>query len=66
MTAYIDSKFGGDWDPYIAKWASDEAHMLKIAGRGGAAGLKKKGIKMNCAVLATYAEKVSQRVLVLH
>ena len=66
MVDFVERKFDGDWGPYIAKWERYEARMRDILKRGGTAVLRKKGIKMDGAVLASYAEMIGQRVSVMY
>ncbi|MDP6574685.1 MAG: hypothetical protein QGI63_03980 [Rhodospirillales bacterium] len=65
MISYVDKKYGGSWADYIAKWESYRSRIEDIHGRGGAAAVKKAGVRLEGARLAEYGQKIGRRVSVM-
>ncbi len=61
---YVNTRHGGDWRPYIEKWALQQVKMQDIHDRGSAA-ITKEGIRLGGAELKAYIEKISKRLSVV-
>jgi hypothetical protein len=62
LTANVDRKHDGDWDPYIKKWESYEEQMRDILFRGKAAVIKSSGQILKGEDLAGFIKLIGQRV----
>jgi|GEM_PF-483590 len=62
MTAYVDRKYDGDWDPYIKKWERYEENMRNIMFRGRSAVVKSHDIVLKDDGLVGYVKQISKRI----
>jgi hypothetical protein len=63
LTAYVDRKHDGDWDPYLKKWQDYEENMRDILSNGKSAVVKSQGITLQGAELENHIELIARRVV---
>ncbi|MBL6932859.1 MAG: hypothetical protein ISR45_07915 [Rhodospirillales bacterium] len=63
LTAYVDAKHGGDWEPYIQDWQRYEERMREVMFRGGSAIVKSSGNTLSGKELAQYVRLINARIM---
>jgi len=62
ITNYVNSKTGGDWDAYIAKWEGQLETLAGIQAKGGTVVVPKLGTRLTGQSLAEYISQVETRI----
>lgn len=62
IIAYVNTKAGGDWENYIAKWERQLTKLRGIYARGGSVIAPKVGTRLSGPLLSKYVSQVEKRV----
>ncbi len=63
---YVNSKYGGDWKPYIAKWENHLTKVIDVYVAGKKAMIKETETILNGEDLADYVDQIEERISVIH
>ncbi len=62
LTAQVDSKYDGDWAPYIKEWQSDAERARDAMALGKPLQVNAQGLTLKDQELARYVELIEQRI----
>ena len=63
MVEFVEKRYGGEWAPYVEKWAAQLEKLREVHDRDGAVVTKDK-IRVEGEPLRQYIEKVEQRLAI--
>ena len=61
---YVEQRYKGQWEPYLAKWRDYKDKMRAIYEKNGTAIVKSRGIRLRGATLEKHIGDVEKRILV--